>query len=269
VSRSFLDEVVAHVAVDSASPGYATGVPPTRARPPASLRRSIERERSRGALLVEYKRASPGSREPLPPPRSVAEFLAATDVEGVAGYSCLATAHGFDGSPARVAELAGRTERPVLFKEFVLGRRQLEIAARTGAAAALLIARLEGAKGMEGTLAELARHARALGLEVVLELHDAPELSRVDGVEADVFGVNTRDLATLAFERARAYATLERAREAGLRPLLGLSGVEGPGEARELWSRGCDGILVGSAVARSTEPARLLTSLRRGPEARS
>jgi indole-3-glycerol phosphate synthase len=266
VTASFLAEVVAEVARAAAAPGYDDGVPSVRSRPPSSFGGAIERERSRGALVVEYKRRSPGTAEVLPSPRSVEEFVAATSVGAVAAYSCLATAHGFDGAPARVAELAARTDRPVLFKEFVVSRHQLEVAARTGAAAVLLIARLERERLLDEPLAELAGVAHRLGLEVLLELHDPAELSLVGGVEADVYGVNARDLGTLAFERTRAYTTLEQAAGSGLRPLLGLSGVATPADAGEFWRRGCDGILVGTAVARAREPARFLASLRR-PEA--
>lgn len=263
MTANFLAEVVARVSVDCATDEYARGVPARRARSPPSLREAIERERGTGALVVEYKRASPATPGALPTPRSVDEFVAATDVPGVAAYSCLATTFGFDGAPSRVAELVSRTSRPVLFKEFVLNEAQLDVATRTGAAAVLLIARLATDGLLRTPLAELARGAHRRGLEVVLELHRSAELSGVDGVEADVFGVNTRDLATLTLERRTAYATIERAAREGLRPLLGLSGVDGPAEAAALYGLGCDGILVGSAVARSAEPARLLASLRR------
>jgi len=265
VSTSFLREVVGEIRAALADGRYAEGVPTTRRRPPASLRAAIERDRDAGALLVEYKRASPGASAPLPIPRSVTEFLRLTGESGIAGYSCLATTYGFDGAPARVAELASSTSVPVLFKEFVVASAQLEVAARTGAAAVLLIARLEDDGLLEEPLADLAREAHRLGLEVLLELHAPAELSRLGGVEADVFGVNTRDLATLRFDRPTAYGTLEQARRRGLRPLLGLSGVEGPDGAAEFWRRGCDGLLVGSAVARSPDPAALLAALRRAP----
>jgi len=263
VSGSFLADIAGRVLEESASPGYDRDVPERRARSPPSFRRAVERDAGRGALVVEYKRASPGSTSPLPSPRSVEEFVAATDVAGVAAYSCLATRHGFDGAPARVAELVAQTERPVLFKEFVVHERQLDVAARTGAAAVLLIARLATEGLLTTPLAELAQGARARGLEVLLELHNSAELSGVGHVEADVYGVNTRDLATLAFEKERAYATLDEAGHRGLRPLLGLSGVDGPADAWEFWSRGCDGLLVGTAVARSSDPAHFLASLRR------
>lgn len=269
MTHSSLAEIVGSASAAASHPRYVEGVPAHRTRPPASLRAAVVREAREGALVVEYKRASPSSAAALPAPRSVEEFVRATDVDGVVAYSCLATAPGFDGAPAHVAELAARTERPVLFKEFIVHERQLEVAQRTGASAVLLIARLETERLLERPLAELARQAHRRGLEVLLELHGSAELSAVDGLEADVYGVNTRDLATLALDRSTAYGTIEAAVRQGLRPLLGLSGVEGPSDARELWSRGCDGLLVGTAVSRSPEPARLLASLRRPPEGRS
>jgi indole-3-glycerol phosphate synthase len=78
-----------------------------------------------------------------------------------------------------------------------------------------------------------------------------------------MYGVNVRDLDSLAIDRPTAEATLEAARAAGRRPLLGLSGVETPADAGRLWTRGADGILVGTAVARATDPRVFLDSLRR------
>jgi indole-3-glycerol phosphate synthase len=263
MNGSFLEEVVGHVRADSASPRYELGVPPRRQVPPRSLRSAVERQARDGALVVEYKRGSPGYSGALPPARTIPEFLRATRAVGVAAYSCLATAHRFDGAPARVAELALATPRPVLFKEFVLNVRQLDIAARCGAAAVLLVARLEAEGFVERPLAELAREAHRRGLEVLLEMHDAEELSRADGVAADVFGVNVRNLATLELERPVAHAAIDLAVRRGLRPLLGLSGVESAKEASAFWSRGCDGILVGTAVALASDPRTLLAGLRR------
>ncbi len=263
MTPGFLEEVVAHVRTDSASPRYELGVPRRRQVPPRSLRAAIARESRDGALLVEYKRASPGQPGPAPPPRTVPEFLRVTQGAGVAGYSCLATAHGFDGSPARVAELAAATAKPVLFKEFVLGVHQLDVAARCGAAAVLLLVCLETGGFLEAPLAELAKEAHRRGLEVLLEAHDSAELSRTDGVAADVYGINVRNLASLELERPTALGALQLAARRGLRPLLGLSGVHSAQEAAAFWSSGADGILVGTAVARASDPGRLLESLRR------
>jgi indole-3-glycerol phosphate synthase len=149
----------------------------------------------------------------------------------------------------------------VVFKDFVVDPRQLEAASRSGASAVLLIARLEEEGLLTTALSELAAEAHARGLEVLLELHDKSELRRTADVAADVYGVNVRDLDTLRMAPTTADATIRAA--AKLRPLLGLSGVASPADARRFWNAGVDGILVGSAVARSADPAALLQSLYR------
>lgn len=261
----FLVEIVAALREELAHGEYARGVPsvpPSGRRP--SLRAAVEGGRPHGALIVELKRASPGRPDPFLPPRTVPEFLALTQAPSVVGYSCLATRPRFLGSPATVAELARSTRCPVLYKEFVVATEQLDVAARTGASAVLLIARLEQGGLLERPLDELARHAHRLGLEVLLELHAPEEVGLLEGVAADLVGVNVRDLATLAIERERALATMKAVRAAAHpAPLIGLSGVDGPEEAGRFWQAGCDGLLVGSAVARSSDPASFLRSLRR------
>lgn len=245
-----------------ASSGHAVSGP----RP--SLRAAVRARAEDGALLVEYKRASPGRADPRLPTRSVAEFVRLTSHAPVAGYSCLATPPRFDGSPGLVAELARSTSRPVLFKDFVVDPAQLDAAGAAGASAVLLIARLATEGLLDRPLAELSEGAHQRGLEVLLELHDVGELGVVDGVRPDLVGVNVRDLDTLALERERAGRTIAEARARGLRPLLGLSGVEGPRDAEGFWRAGCDGLLVGSSVALAADPDAFLRSLsraRRGP----
>lgn len=259
----FLEQVVRETRRSIEDPAYGTSLarPPERPRP--SFRRAIEDDRARGALVVEYKRISPGHRDPVLPPRSMERFVESTASAEPTGYSCLATAPEFEGSPADVAELVARTDRPVLFKDFVVDRRQVEVAARAGASAILLIARLETEGRVVEPLSSLADVAHRLGLEVLLEFHARAELSRVAGVAADVYGVNARNLDTLVIDREAASETLREASARGLRPLLGLSGVAHQSDAVRFWEDGVDGLLVGSAVARAADPAEFLVGLRR------
>jgi len=262
VTAGFLAEVVRDVAEDVARPDYLDRLPEPIFEPRPSLRTAIEQERRRGALVVEFKRVSPGQADPHLPERTADEFLAVTKVPGLAGYSCLATRPRFEGSPADVAEIARRTPHAVLFKDFVLDARQLDVAVRCGASAVLLIARIE-TQGLAPTpLADLSRAAHERGLEVLLELHDPAEVAVAEKTPADIYGVNCRDLDTLALDRPAAERTLEEAWSRGFRPLLGLSGVEKPADARRFLDAGADGVLVGTAVARATDPAEFLRSLR-------
>jgi len=259
----FLEEVVEATLRSVSDPGYGSALPAAPPKSPRSFVDAVMDEREGGAVVVEYKRVSPGYSGATLPARPIDEFVTATRAAHPAAYSCLATAARFDGSPADVAELARTTERPVLFKDFVLHPRQVEVAARTGASAILLIARLEESKRLAAPLASLAEAAHRHHLEVLLEFHDRAELSRGADVPADMFGVNSRDLDTLHIDRSAAVKALEEAAALGLRPLLGLSGVESRREALRYWDAGADGILVGTAVARSTDPAAFLRTLRR------
>ncbi len=260
----FLAEIVRETRATIARPDYLSSVGPSRARAgTSSLRRAVTEAGDGGALLVEFKRVSPGSDSPLLPPRSPAEFVRSTGPGGVAAYSCVASEPRFRGSPRDVADLAAATPLPVLFKDFIVDPLQLEAAVHTGAGAVLLIARLETEGLLSTPLAELADQAHARRLEVLLEFHDRSELRQVGGVAADMFGVNVRDLDTLRMAPAVADATLRAA--ASLRPLLGLSGVASPADALRFWDAGVDGILVGSSVARASDPGAFLQSLHRPP----
>ena len=261
----FLAEVVAATREVVRDPEYGRDLPPRRRGVRPSLRAALERDRRVGALVVEYKRASPGQKNPELPRRSVEEFVRATESARISAYSCLATRPKFAGSPEDVAALARATHHPVLFKDFVLDPRQLDTAARAGAGAVLLIARLASEGHLKVPLADLADGARARGLEVLLEFHDKSELSEAERVAADMYGVNVRDLDSLKIDRATAMATIRAAGQRGLRPLLGLSGVETPEDAERFWTAGVDGILVGTAVARASHPSEFLASLRPRP----
>jgi len=258
----FLAEIVKATWEEVLDPTYGSHVPPRAPGKKPNFREAVERDRRAGALVVEYKRFSPGHRDPELPVRSVEEFVRATEPAGVTAYSCLATRPRFAGSPEDVASLARATRRPVLFKDFVLDPRQLDVAAEAGASAVLLIARLATGGHLKVPLSDLAEAAHARDLEVLLEFHDKAELSEGEHVAADMFGVNVRDLDSLEIARPVAVATIHAAAEQGLRPLLGLSGVESQEDAQRFWSSDVDGILVGTAVARASHPADFLASLR-------
>jgi indole-3-glycerol phosphate synthase len=262
VTGGFLSEVVREVIADVQREDYPGELPAPVLDPRPSLRTAVDREKARGALVVEFKRVSPGHPDPKLPVRALDEFVKVTQVPGLAGYSCLATRPRFEGSPADVGGLALRTPHPILFKDFVVDPRQLDAAVRCGASAVLLIARLETEGLTPHPLAELSQGAHERGLEVLLELHTSADLARADHVPADLYGVNARDLDSLALDRPTAERTLEEAWNRGLKPLLGLSGIERPADARRFLDAGADGVLVGSAVARAVDPTEFLRSLR-------
>lgn len=267
---AFLDDLLPEIRRTIASPGYGLGLPARAKRAPASLRASIESAPHSWGVVLEHKRRSPGSREPTLPRTDIDSFVQLAESAGVAGLSCLATTPEFAGSPEDVAELAQRSRLPVLFKDFVIDPIQIDVARRAGAAAVLLLARLETEHRLSHPLAELAEYAHTSGLEVLLEFHGPEEIRVAERVRADVYGINLRDLGSLEFRpeiAARSFAGAP-----GLRPMIGMSGIEGPGDAARFRTWGADGVLVGSALARASDRQRFVVdlarvgSLRRGGE---
>jgi indole-3-glycerol phosphate synthase len=257
----FLGRIVPEVRRDVGRPDYLTGLPAVGPRPRSTLTRSIQSARSAGAILVEYKRVSPGAAAPVLPTCTPREFVERFSNPVVAGYSSIGTGPVFGGSPRTCRSIAERTERPVLFKDFVLDPVQIEAADRAGCSAILLIARLATRGFLAHSLADLARRAHARRLEVLLELHDPSEVPLASSVPADLIGVNLRNLETLRLEPEVAASTARILR--GSTPRLGLSGVTGPTEARRWWSLGVDGILVGTAAATAPDPDAFLRAVRR------
>lgn len=257
---AFLSDLVPQIQARVRDPAYLRSLPETP--PPArrSLRRAVREAPEGWALLVERKHRSPGSSEPDLPDVSLEHFDEWTRLGGADGLSCLATGPSFGGSPREVAELVQISDKPVLFKDFVIDPIQIEAAARTGASAVLLIARLETGGFLTTPLGELASLARARGLEILLELHAPDEWAVAARVSSDLVGINLRDLDSL---RLRPEVAEETFRRAGPNhPLLGLSGVSSFAEAERYRQWGADGLLVGSSFARARDPVGFLRSLR-------
>jgi len=257
----FLANMVAATRATLSRPEYLAGLPTAMRGATRSLREVVAGAGPRGALLAEFKRRSPGATVPDLAQRTMESFVSQTAAAGIDGYSCLASGPEFGGGPSDVADLVGRTSKPVLFKDFIVDPVQIEAAARAGASAVLLIARLELAGLLTTPLRALATAAHDRGLEVLLEWHGRAELRQTEDVPADVYGVNVRDLDTLEIRRRVGEETMRAA--GAFHPLIGMSGVEGPEEARRFWDAGADGILVGTALARADDPRAFLESLRR------
>jgi len=152
----------------------------------------------------------------------------------------------------------GATELPILAKGFFGEEAQLDELRAAGADAALLILRdLD-----DRSVSRLMEHASKIGLDALVEAHDAAELARAVGVGADPIGINARDLATFAIDRgAQLRLVAEAPRD---RVVVAESAVHtrAQGAAAEL--AGADAVLIGTALMRATDPpARLREILSR------
>ncbi len=203
--------------------------------------------------IAEIKRRSPsaGDLRPDADPAAIAPAYAAA---GAAAISVLVDER-FGGTWDDLRAARTSTDAPLLAKGFFSTEAHLRTAKEAGADAALLLLRdLD-----DGRVALLLDVAGALGLDTLVEAHDAEELERGIALGAPVLGVNARDLSTFAIDR-RAQLELV-ARIPRDRVVIAESGIRtrAQGAAAEL--AGADAVLVGSALMRAPDPAAKLAEL--------
>ena len=207
--------------------------------------------------IAEVKRRSPSAGD-LRPEADPAALAAGFGAAGAAAVSILVDER-FGGSVDDLRAARSATDAPLLAKGFFSTRAQLEELRGAGADAVLLLLRdLD-----DHTILELMRAAQSLGLDTLVEAHDKDELRRAVRVDADVIGINARDLSTFEIDRR---AQLELVSQAPRdRVVVAESGIvsRAQGAAAELV--GADAILVGSTLMRAADPVVKLAELTSRP----
>jgi indole-3-glycerol phosphate synthase / phosphoribosylanthranilate isomerase len=203
--------------------------------------------------IAEIKRRSPsaGDLRPAADPARIAPAYAAA---GAAAISVLVDER-FGGTWADLRAARAATDAPLLAKGFFSTFDDLRVAREAGADAVLLLLRdLD-----DGTTRHLAAEAERLGLDTLVEAHDADELARAIALDARVVGINARDLTTFAIDR-RAQLELVAAVPSD-RVVIAESGIESRAQGAAAELAGADAILVGSALMRAADPAAKLEEL--------
>ena len=203
--------------------------------------------------IAEIKRRSPSAGD-LRPDADPARLAPAYAAAGAAAISVLVDER-FAGTWDDLRAARAATVTPLLAKGFFSTADDLRTARESGADAVLLLLRdLDDA-----TVRLLLAEAAGLGLDTLVEAHDATEVERAVALGAPVVGVNARDLSTFAIDRAGQLELL--ARIPADRIVVAESGIgsRAQGAAAEL--AGADAILVGSALMRAPDPAAKLAEL--------
>jgi indole-3-glycerol phosphate synthase len=211
-------------------------------------------------VIAEVKKASPSKgviREDFDPVAIARGYAAG----GASCLSVLTDKKFFQGGFEVLVDVRGAVELPLLCKDFILTPYQLYQARAAGADAALLIAAIL----TDQDLAYLQKVARALGLAVLVEVHDAPELERVLALEGfDLIGINNRDLSTFTVDLATTeqlmatYGSQVRAKGA---LLVSESGLFSRDDLDRVVSAGADAVLVGEALMRQVDVTAALETL--------
>ena len=229
-----------------------------RERPLADLEREADRRpegrpfhealaRPSTSLIAEHKRRSPSAGE-IREGASVTEIVRAYERGGAAALSILTEERHFGGSLADLTEARAASELPILRKDFTVDPYQLVEARAVGADAVLLVVgSLES-----DALASLYQEARALDLDALVEVHDGNELETALEIDADLIGINNRDLQDFSVDIAKTFELLADV-PAG-KTVVSESGIVHREQVEELERVGVDAVLVGETLMRAADP---------------
>jgi indole-3-glycerol phosphate synthase len=207
------------------------------------------------SIIAEHKRRSP-SAGVLSAGTTVTELVEAFERGGAAALSVLTEGPHFGGTLDDLRAARAACELPILRKDFIVDTYQVYESAVAGADALLLIVAALDPRD----LAALHREARALDLDVLVEVHDEDELAvALELVDADVIGINNRDLTDFTVDLERTYELLSDV-PAG-KTVVSESGIHTREQLDDLERVGVDAVLVGETLMRAPDPERAVRGL--------
>jgi len=226
------------------------------ASPPRGFVRAIQRRLAAGqpAVIAEIKKASP-SKGLLRADFHPAEIAASYAQHGATCLSVLTDEHFFQGADADLQQARAACALPVLRKDFTIEAYQVYETRVIGADAILLIV----AALADTQLRELSALATELGMDVLVEVHDAAELERALTLETPLIGINNRDLRTFHTTLQTTLGLLVRIPRD--RVVVTESGILVPGDVAQMRARGVHAFLVGEAFMKADDPGMKLEEL--------
>ncbi|HLC00367.1 MAG TPA: indole-3-glycerol-phosphate synthase [Candidatus Bathyarchaeia archaeon] len=210
-----------------------------------SLKKAILKS-ARAPLITEIKAVSP-SKGTIRTGFEAGQIAQAMERGGAVGISILTEPKHFKGSLGSLVETRRAVQLPVLMKDIIISSKQLEAASKAGASAVLLIQALFDRGYCECTIEEMITKAHSENLEVLLETHSLEEFRFAVQSDADLVGINNRNLGTLKVDLNVTKNIIANGETNG-KIVVSESGVESPRDIRFLRECGANAFLVGSAI---------------------
>ena len=198
-------------------------------------------------VLTEVKFSSPslGKIRTLTDPVSIANQMIAG---GSKALSVLTQPHLFNGSPEYFMKVRQAVDVPMLMKDIMIDKIQIDAAKKIGADFMLVIQSLFD-QGFLKDIDEFIGYGHKQGLEILLEVHTRQEFKNALKTEADLIGINNRNLDTLEIDLHTTEKVLQGYEKS--RPILSESGIETPEDIQYLKKCGADAFLIGSSIMKS------------------
>lgn len=203
-------------------------------------------------VIGEIKRASP-SKGDIQPTIDILEQAKKYEAAGVSAISILTDEVFFKGSINDLRAIAEVVEVPLLCKDFILSKKQLIRAKNSGASIVLLIV----AALSKEQLVDLYQEAIALGLEVLVETHDAKELALAESIGAKIIGVNNRNLKTFEVSLE---TSIDLAPKKSAVVYISESGIKTAEDVQRV-AENYHAVLVGETLMRAENPSVVAESL--------
>jgi indole-3-glycerol phosphate synthase len=215
-----------------------------------SLINAIRNRNNRNAIIAEIKCASP-SRGIIRRNVDMAMMAGALATRGCVALSVLTEPYYFGGSGQDIAKVKSAVSIPVLRKDFIIDERQVAESFALGADAVLLIAEV-----LKERLPVFVDLARTYGLEPLVEVHNRNQVETALSTNAELIGINNRNLSTLMIDRSTTRLLSDSIRSAG-RIIVSESGMRTGDDIREMKPY-CDAFLIGSSIMAHERPEKKL-----------
>lgn len=201
------------------------------------------------AIITEIKRASP-SLGWIRPDIDVNSVISSMEKGGAAGISIITMPNYFHGDLTYLSQASSLTKLPILMKDFIISKKQIEAGWRLGADAILLIYKIFNNKYSEISLDDAIKNVHSLGMEVLLEVHGREELQDALNYDVKLIGINSRDLSTMQTNIDSLKQTINGINYKD-KVLIAESGINNPKQLKELVKLGFRAFLIGTAIMKS------------------
>ena len=208
-------------------------------------------------LITEIKFSSPaeGNIRQISDPLQIAESMISG---GAKALSILTQPYLFNGSPEYFIKIRKNVKIPLLMKDIMINKIQIDAAKKMGADYFLLIQALFD-NGFVNDIDELIDYGHECGLKILLESHTKTEFENALKTDADIIGINNRNLDTLEINLETTKKLLENFQTSKI--ILTESGIKSAEDVKFLRDCGADAFLIGTSIMKSSDIQKSVSEL--------